>query len=173
MAKAGRPPTPTKEQVTAIRLKNKHIEMLDTMIRAHAERDIQWVRPVGPEQKVPGTEVTKQRYRIEEIDYSSERRKLVAKLIEQTLTIEALYPTKVRPQVPPGAYSNVEMFGISHWEKQETLRLTDSAPLAVKLVLEDNKLRHMKRELPQEEYLKRVQAATRAAPEADDDQKTP
>ena len=173
MAKAGRPPTPAKEQVNAIRLKNKHIEMLDTVIRAGAERDMQWVRPVGPERKVPGTEATAQRYRIEEIDFSSERRNLVAKLIEQTLTIEALYPTKVRPQVPPGAYSNVEMVGISHWEKQETLRLTASAPLAVKLVLEDNKLQHMKRELPQEEYLKRVQAATRADPEADDDENTP
>ena len=173
MAKAGRPPTPAKEQVTAIRLKNKHVEMLDRVIRARSERDMQWVRPLGPERKVPGTEVTQQRYRIEEIDYSSERRNLVAKLIEQTLTIEVLYPTKVRPQLPPGDYSNVEMFGISHWEKQETLRLTESAPLAVKLVLEDNKLRQMKRELPQEEYLKRVQAATRAALEADDDEKTP
>ena len=172
MAKAGRPPTPAREQVTAIRLKNKHVAMLDEVIRAHAERDMQWVRPVGPERKVPGTEVTAQRYRIEEIDFSSERRNLIAKLIEQTLTIEALYPTKVRPQVPPGAYSNVEMFGISHWEKQETLRLTESAPLAVKLVLEENKLRQMRRELPQEEYLKRVQAVTRAAPETDDDEKT-
>ena len=169
MAKAGRPPTPAREQVTAIRLRNKHIEMLDWAIRAGSERDMQWVRSLGPERKVPGTEVIERRYRIEEIDYSSERRKLVTKLIEQTLTSEALYPTKVRPQVPPGPYNNVEMFEISHWEKQETLRLTESAPLAVKLVLEDNKLRQMKRELPREEYLKRVQAATRAAPEANDD----
>ena len=50
--------------------------------------------------------------------------------------------------------------------------MTGSAPLAVKLVLEDNRLSQMKRELPPEEYLKRVQAATRAAPEADDDEKT-
>ena len=34
-------------------------------------------------------------------------------------------------------------------------------------MLEDNKLRRMKRELPQEEYLKRVQTAT--APQVGDD----
>ena len=172
MAKAGRPPTPADEQVTAIRLKNRHIEMLDSVIRARSERDMQWVVATRPKRKIPGTEVTVQRSRIEEIDYSSERRKLVAKLIEQTLTTEALCPTEVRPSVPPGPYSTVELAGISIWAKQETLRMTGSAPLAVKLVLEDNRLSQMKRELPPEEYLKRVQAATRAAPEADDDEKT-
>ena len=67
----------------------------------------------------------------------------------------------------------MELVGVSTWAKQESLRLTASAPLAVKLVLERNKLRQMQRELPQEECLKRVQAVTRVAPETDDDEKTP
>ena len=169
MARVGRPPTPASEQVTAIRLKNKHVEMLDKVIREQSERDPLRVLQIGPERKVPGTEITEKTYRVEEIDYSRERRKLLAKLIEQTLSTEALYPTGVRPHVPPGPYSNVQIYGISDWEREETRRLTESAPLPVKLVLEDNKLRQMKRELPQGEYLKRVQAATRAAPQAGDD----
>ena len=167
MARIGRPPKPAREQVTTIRLKNKHVEMLDRVIRERSERDMQWVVQTGPERKIPGTEITETTYRVEEIDYSSERRKLLAKLIEQTLTAEALYPTEVRPHVPPGPYSNVQISGISSWEREETLRLTESAPLPVELVLEDNKLRRMKRELPQEEYLKRVQTAT--APQVGDD----
>ena len=167
MARMGRPPTPAREQVTTIRLKKKHVEMLDKVIRERSERDMQWVVRTGPELKIPGTEVTLTTYRIEDIDYSSERRRLLAKLIEQTLTTEALYPTEVRPLVPPGPYSNVQITGISTWERQETLRLTESAPIPVKLVLEDNKLHRMRRELPLEEYLKRVQTAT--APRAGDD----
>lgn len=171
MARAGRPPTPEDEQlVTVIRLMNKHVEMLDRVIRERSERDLKCVVVTEPERKVPGTDVTVTRSRIEEINYASERRMLVAELIEQALTTEALYPTRVAPNVPPGPYSTVELVGISTWAKQGSLRLTASAPLPVKLVLQRNKLRQMQRELPQEEYLKRVQAATGAAPEADDDE---
>ena len=94
----------------------------------------------------------------------------VAELIERALSTEARYPTRVYPTVPPGPYSNVELLGIiSTWVEQESLRLTASAPLPVKLVLERNRLHRMSRELPQEEHLKRLQAATGAAPEAVDD----
>ncbi|MCY4634651.1 MAG: hypothetical protein OXG04_09135 [Acidobacteria bacterium] len=174
MARAGRPPTPEDEQlVNVIRLMNKHVELLDRVIRERSERDLNCVVVIEPERKVPGTDVTVTRSRIEGINYASERRKLVAELIEQALTTEALYPTRVAPNVPPGPYGTVELVGISTWAKQESLRLTESAPLPVKLVLERNKLRRMQRQLPQEDYLKRVQAATRAALETDDDEKTP
>ena len=116
MARAGRPPTPEDEQlVTVIRLMNKHVEMLDTVIRERSERDLKCVVVTEPERKVPGTDVTVTRSRVEEINYASERRKLVAELIEQALTTEALYPARVAPNVPPGPYSTVELVGISTW----------------------------------------------------------
>ncbi len=168
MARVGRPPRPEDEQlVTAFRLMNKHVDMLDRVIRELSPRDLRSV-VTGPEREIPGTNVTVADSRIEEINYASERRKLVAALIEQALTTEALYPTSVGPNVPPGPYSNVELAGISTWAKQESLRLTASAPLPVKLVIERNKLRQMERKLSQEQYLKQLQAVTGAALEADD-----
>ena len=167
MARVGRPPRPEDEQlVTACRLMKKHVDMLDRVIRERSPRDLRSV-VTGPEYEIPGTNVTVADARIEEINFASERRKLVAALIEQALTTEALYPTSVGPNVPPGPYSNVELGGISAWAHQESLRLTASAPLAVKLVLERNKLRQMERELSPEEYLKQLQATTGTAPDDD------
>ena len=168
MAKGGRPPTPEDEQlVNVIRLTNKHVAMLDRVIRERSRRDLSCV-VTEPEQEVPGTNVTVRTSRVDGINYVSERRKLVAELIEQTLTTAVLYPTRVSPVVPPGPYSNVELLGtISSWAEQESLRLTASAPLPIKLVLERNKLRHMERELSPKEYLKQLQATTGTAPDDD------
>ena len=173
MARVGRPRTPEDEQlVNVIRLMKKHVAMLDRVIRERSERDLRWVVATQPEHKYAGTNVSVTGARIEEINYASERRKLVGELIEQALNTEALYPTSVGPAVPPGPYSNVELAGISGWAEQESLLLTASAPLPVKLVLERNKLRRMERELSPEEFLKQLQTATRAAPEAGDDGRT-
>ena len=60
---------------------------------------------------VPGTNVTVTTSHVDEINYASERRKLVAELIERALSTEARYPTRVYPTVPPGPYSNVELLG--------------------------------------------------------------
>ena len=118
MAKVGRPPTPEDEQlVTAVRLMNKHVAMLDRVIRERSQRDLRSV-VTGPEQEIPGTNMTVADCHIAGINYASERRKLVAALIEQALGTEALYPTSVRPDVPPGTYSDMELEGISGWAKQ-------------------------------------------------------
>ena len=168
MAKGGRPPTPEDEQlVTVIRLMNKHVAILDRVIRERSERDLNCVISER-ETTIPGTNVTVTNSRTEGLNYATERRKLVAEIIEQALTPEALYPTSVGPNVPPGPYSNVQLVGISAWAEKESRRLTENAPPAVQLVLERNKLRKMERELPQKEFLERLRAATGAAKTADD-----
>ena len=177
MARTGRPPTPKEEQVTVIRHQKRHVEMLDRVIRERAERDLRAVVTTVPERRIPGTEITTWRSHIEKINYSSERRKLVAMLIEEGLTNEELYPTRVLPKVPRGHYSDFELLEISEWAERESVRLTKRAPLPVKLTLAKNKLRKMERELPREEYLEKLRAATkdvmneRRGPDAD--KKTP
>ena len=157
-----------------IRLTNEHVEVLDKVIRERAERDLGAVVVVEPWQKIPGTKVKAQRTRIKEIDYSSARRELLASLIEENLTDAVLNPTTVLPRVPRGPYSDLELVDISTWAEQESLRMTETAPPAVQLVLTRNKLRRLERELPPEEYMEKLRAVTRAAAEAaDDDEKTP
>ena len=174
MARIGRPQTPKDEQVTVIRHQKKHVDMLDRVIHERAERDLRAVVTVEPERRIPGTEMTTWRSHIEEIQYSSERRKLVAILIEEGLTTDEFYPTRVLPKVPRGPYSDLELVAISDWAERESERLTASAPLAVKLVLARNKLRKMERELSREKYLEKLSAVTQPAPEeGDDDQTTP
>ena len=53
MARAGRPPTPEDEQlVNVIGLMNKHVEMLDRVIRERSERDLKCVVVTEPERRV-------------------------------------------------------------------------------------------------------------------------
>ena len=173
MAKVGRRPTPQKEQVTVIRLKNKHIQMLDEVIRDRVQRDLAAVQ-IEPERQIPGTNVTTFASHIEPIDYSKERRDLVATLIEQALKEDALYPTRVLPTVPRGPYSSMDMVEISSWAGTESKRLTESAPGTIQEVLARNRLRKMKREMPREEYLKRLKVVTYTmSEEGDDDKKAP
>lgn len=172
MARMGRPPTPKDQQMTTIRHQNRHVEMLDRIIRG--ERDLTSVFN-SPERKLPGTEITTWTSRIEEIDYSSERRKLVARLIEQALSDDEYYPTKVLPKVPRGPYDDMDLMVISTWAEEEAIRLTESAPVPVKLALARNKLRRMERELSREEYVERVHRMAEDAlkeGERDDDEKT-
>ena len=174
MARMGRPPTSEKAQVTVIRLTNEHVEVLDKIIREKAERALGAVVIVEPWRKVPGTKVKAQRVRIKEIDYSSARRELLVSLIEENLTDAVLNPTRVLPRVPHGPYSDLELADISTWAEQESLRMTETAPPAVQLVLTRNKLRRLERELPPEEYMQKLGAVTRAAAEAaDNDEETP
>ncbi|MCY4508879.1 MAG: hypothetical protein OXG35_18270 [Acidobacteria bacterium] len=175
MAKIGRPPKPEDEQVTVIRHQKRHVEMLDRIIRDRAERDLRAVVTTVPEHKIPGTEITAWSSKIEEINYSSERRKLVATLIEEALSDGEFYPTKVLPKVPRGTYSDMDLLKISDWAERESMRLTESAPLPVKLALARNRLRRMERELSREEYIERVYRMAEGAPkrrERDDDEKT-
>ena len=173
MTKIGRPRTPEKEQVTVIRLQKKHVDMLDKVIRERAVRDLDAVN-IGLEEPVPGTDVSSWTSYVEPINYSGERRKLVAMLIEKGLTDEALYPTRVLPPVPPGPYSNVDFAAIASWAAVESKRLTASAPEAVQDVLARNRLRELKRDLPRKEYLERVRIVTYAKlEERDDEEKAP
>ena len=175
MARIGRPPTPADKQVTVIRLQKQHVEMLDQVIRERAERDLRAVVTTDPERKIPGTDTTTWKSRIEEPNYSSERRKLVAILIEQELTNDELYPTRVLPKVPRGIYSDIELVEISDWAEKASAHMDESAPLAVKRVLIQNKLRKMERDLPPEEYIEKLSRVTqdvtdeRRGPNADEE----
>lgn len=169
MARIGRPPKPEKEQVTVIRLKRKHVDLLDDVIRERVQRDLSAVH-VEPEQQVPGTDVTRFTSHIEPIDYAVERRKLVATLIEEGLKDDVLYPTRVLPDVPRGPYSSMDLVEISSWAGREGKRLTERAPGAVQEVLARNRLRRMRREMPREEYLKRLKVVTYARPEDSDEE---
>ena len=173
MRKTGRPPTPEKEQVTVIRLQKKHVDMLDKVIRERAERDLDDVK-LGPEERMPGTDVSTWTSYVEPINYSSERRKLLAMLIEKGVSDDALYPTRVVPPVPRAPYSNIDLAAIAEWAAVESKRLTESAPEAVQAVLTRNTLRKLERELPRKEYLERLKVVTYAAPEErDDEEKAP
>ena len=173
MAKVGRPPTPEDEQVTVVRLATRHVEMLDRVIREHTDRDLGAVVVTVPKREIPGTGVTTWRSKIEGINYSRARRELLGRLIEGALADEALHPTKVVPLVPRGPYTDLDLAAIADWAEEGSTLLTKSAPIAVQLVLERNELRKKERESSREEFLKRLRAANRRAPEAGDDEKTP
>ena len=167
MKKAGRPPTPKKEQVTVIRLQKKHVDMLDKVIRQRAERDLGAVY-TEPEQKFPSMGVTGWRTHVEPINYSKERRELVAMLIEEGLKDDVLYPTKVLPKVPRGRYRDVDLLEISNWAQEKGRQLTESAPKAVRAVLAENRLHTIQRKMP-DGYVDWLSAVTFAKLEEDDD----
>ena len=110
-----------------------------------------------PRRRVPGTDASTWTSYVEPINYSSERRQLVAMLIEKGLSDEALYPTRVVPPVPRAPYSNIDLAAIAEWAAVESKRLTENAPEAIQGVFEQNKLRKMKRELPRREYIREAQ----------------
>ena len=176
MKRTGRPPTPKDEQVTVVRLPNRHVALMDQIIRERSERALRAVVNIVPEHKIPGTEITTWRDRVEAINYSSERRELLTLLIEEGLTTDELFPTRVLPKVPRGPYSEMELVQISDWAEGESLRLTENAPLPVKIVLTRNKLRKMERDLSPEEYLEKLRDVTQDVPEerrvSNDDEKT-
>ena len=173
MKKVGRPPTPEKEQVTVIRLQKRHVEMLDKAIRESAERSLDDVN-TEPEKRVPGTDVSSWTSYIKPINFSVERRDLVAMLIEKGLTDDARYPTQVRPAVPRAPYSNLDLAAIAEWAAVESKRLTQNAPEAVQGVLERNRLRKLQRDLPRKEFIEKLKIVTYAvSEECDDEEKAP
>ena len=167
MKKVGRPPTPEGEQVSVIRLQKKHLDMLDEVIRRRAERDLGAVY-TGPEQKVPGMNVTSWQTHVEPINYSKARRELVAMLIETGLNDDELYPTKVLPRVPRGRYRDMDLLKISAWAENEGRRLTREAPAPVQQVLAENRLHEIQRKMP-DDYVDWLSAVTFAKLEEDDD----
>jgi len=172
MKKAGRPPTPEKDQVIVIRLQKRHVDMLDAVIRRRAERDLGSVH-TGPEQKVPGMNATTWQTRVEPINYSKERRELMAMLIETGLTDDELYPTKVLPRVPRGRYRDVELLEVSVWAEKEGKRLTQKAPAPVQRVLAENRLHEIQRKMP-DDYVGWLSAVTvTKLGEDDDDEEVP
>ena len=172
MTKSGRPPTPEKDQVIVIRLQKKHVDMLDEVIRERVERDLRAVR-TGPEQKVPGTNMTRWHTRVEPINYSKERRELVAMLIENELDHDELYPTKVLPKVPRSCYRDVDLLQISVWAETEGKRLTLEAPAPVQQVLAENRLHAIQRKMP-DDYADWLSAVTFAKlQEEEDDEEAP
>ena len=150
-----------------IRLQKKHVDMLDEVIRQRAERDLGAVY-TEPEQKVPGMNVTSWHSHIEPINYSKERRELVAMLIETGLKDDELYPTKVLPKVPRGRYRDTDLMQISVWAEIEGRRLTKEAPVAVQAVLAENRLHKIQRKMP-DDYVDWLSAVTYAKLEEDDD----
>ena len=169
MKKAGRPPTPKKEQVTVIRLQKKHVDMLDEVIRQRAERDLGAVY-TEPEQKVQGMNLTSWHTHVEPINYSKERRELVAMLIETGLKDDELYPTEVLLKVPRGRYRDVDLLEIGLWARKEGRLLTEKAPETVKAVLAENRLHQIRLKMPAD-YVDWLSAVTYAKLEEDDDDK--
>ena len=167
MKKAGRPPTPEKEQVTVIRLQKKHVDMLDEVIRRFSKRDLGAVF-TEPEQEFPRMGLRGWRTHVEPINYSKERRELVAMLIENALNLDELYPTKVLPKVPLGPYRDVDLLEISNWAQEEGRHLTERAPKAVQAVLAENRLHKIQRKMP-DDYVDWLSAVTFAKLEEDDD----
>ena len=180
MKKAGRPPTPEKDQVTVIRLQKKHVDMLDAVIRQRSRRDLGAVYTEREEERDPGAShttleegvrvkgMTSWRTHVEPINYSKERRELVAKLIEDELKDDALYPTKVLPKVPRAPYLDRDLLEISIWAENEGTRLTREAPEVVQAVLADNRLHKVRRKMPHG-FVDWLNAVTYAKLEEDDD----
>lgn len=181
MKKAGRPPTPQKDQVTVIRLQKKHVDMLDEAIRQRLKRDLGAVYTEREEDRDPGTNpttleegirmkgMTSWRTHVEPINYSKERRELVAMLIEEGLKDDLLYPTKVLPNVPRGPYRDRDLLQISIWAESEGRRLTEEAPQVVQAVLADNRLHKIRRKMPHG-FVDWLNAVTYAKLEEDDDE---
>ena len=78
------------------------------------------------------------------------------------------------PAVPRAAYSNLDLAAIAEWAAVESKRLTQNAPEAVQDVLQRNKLRKMKRDLPRKDFIERLKVVTYAvSEERDDEEKAP
>ena len=173
MARVGRPATPEDEQVTVVRIENRHVDLLDRVIREHTDRNLGSVVVTGPRWKIPGTGVTTWRSKIEGINYSRARRDLLGQIIEDAVRDEVLHPTRVLPWVPRGPYTDLDLVEISTWAEEKSIDFTQSAPIAVQLVLARNELRQKEQESSREEFLERLRAATRRASEPGDDENTP
>ena len=173
MPRSGRPPKPVDEQVTIVRLANRHVAILDGVIRDRARRDLKAVEVTEPAREIPGTGgMTVTRTKIGGIDFAVERRRLVSSLIDEYCTDEALHPTRVKPLVPPGDYGDIDLAAIDDWSARESVRLTESAPIAVRIALAQNELRQKRRDSTPEQYLESLRAAIRTRSGNGDDEKT-
>ena len=174
MPRTGRPPKPVDEQVTTIvRLSNRSVNILDRVIRDRARRDLNAVEVTEPEREIPRTGgMTVTRTKIGGIDFAVERRKLVSSLIDEYCTDEALHPTRVKPIVPPAEYRDIDLVAIDSWSERESMRLTESAPIAVRIALAQNELRKKRRESTPEQYLESLRAAIGTRSGNGDDEKT-
>ena len=86
--------------------------------------------------------------RAEPINYSKERRELVAMLIETGLSDDEFCPTKVLPRVPRGRYRDVDLVADLALGGSEGKRLTQEAPAPVQQVLAENRLHQIQRKMP-------------------------
>ena len=161
MVKMGRPRIPEGEKVVIVRLARKHIGMIDEAVllrtagatlgtrRATGEPEGN-KEPAGPE-----------------INWATERRKVVTELIKAHLSESALYPTKVGLLVPMGKYSDEDWQTINEWAGTQGEKLLDGAPTAVRIAIEENRLRRIALRKTGKEYLRHLQRATRQEPAQD------
>ena len=124
----GRSKSPTEELVSVVRLPRKYLDTIDEIIRSknHSET----------------------------INYSAERRTVLCAIIESWKKNTGHQPTAIRPSVPPGRYSDADQATIAEWIKQETRRLTRTAPVPILIQLEINTLKQLKHNSTPDEYLK-------------------
>lgn len=174
MPRAGRPPKPVDEQITTIvRFATGDVKIMDRVIRDRARRDLNAVKVTEPEREIPGTGgMTVTRTKIGGIDFAVERRKLLSSLLAKYCTDEALHPTRVKPLVPLGDYDDIDLAAIDDWSELESMRLTESAPIAVRITLAQNELRKKRRESTPEQYLESLRAAIGTRSGNGDDEKT-
>ena len=138
-----------------MRLKRKHVERVDEIIRARHEQTASDARAQaaalgrGESAKPPPP-----------INYSAERRRIVAELIENELGPSAREPTEIGIHIPPGPYNEADAEQIQRWARAQRPGLTLRAPKCVRTVLATNRLRQFKRELAPGAYLDRLQRAT-------------
>lgn len=114
----GRPPTPAADRVQTLRLRTRHVEMLDRVI-AHRARE----RGEDPAS----------------VDYSYQRRALLSALIEAHVHPDAFWPTDVQPEVPPGSYTDADIAAIRAWQADQAVVLTAGAPAPIQARLRSNR----------------------------------
>lgn len=139
MKRVGRPPTPRREQVTVVRLRNKHVGMLDEAIRREAES--RYAGLVSADMAPP------------EIDYSRERRELVTRFIENELRDDLRHPTQLRLLLPRGHYTREDEAEIRQWRDEKLRELARDAPLPLQLAIEEHRLSRLRAKMPRSEYL--------------------
>ncbi len=163
MAKTGRPPTPDDDQTVVVRLKKRHVEILDAAIRALrvSNRDLKgaWLRRGESRVFIVDPETPTQ----------VERRRLLGDLIEERLSFEELFPTIV--QVRVSHMEDVDEQRLTQlWIEDKQQELTRDAPECVRRTIAWNKLRHLDRDSP-EAFLALIERIFRRLESADGDKK--
>lgn len=161
--KPGRPPTPADQHAISIRIEQRHVGMLDEIIRDDAaalfRAGLKAVEQRGRETLKPGDT-----YHLERrVHLATERRRLLGHIIEWFCEVRAATTVKV---VVPCANDDTirDHEEVASWVEREESRLTASAPDIVKEFFASNELRRLEREDPAE-LVRLLDRARRASAE--------